>query len=105
MAPEVVDNTGLPSPYDYKVDIWALGITLIELAELKYVFCLFFFFFFFDLILCYRPPHSDVNPMRALFLIPMSPSPTLNNAKQWSSPMRQVSEIISFSDIVCRTQM
>jgi serine/threonine protein kinase len=37
MAPEVVDNTGLPSPYDYKVDIWATGVTMIELAQTRCV--------------------------------------------------------------------
>src|SRR5690606_23982204 len=51
MAPEIIDNTGMPVPYDYKGDIWALGITVIEMAELQ-------------------PPHFDVNPMRAIFLIP-----------------------------------
>lgn len=33
MAPEVIANKMRHSPYDEKVDIWSLGITLIELAE------------------------------------------------------------------------
>lgn len=37
--------------YDVRCDIWSLGITAIELAEGK-------------------PPHSDVDPRRALFKIP-----------------------------------
>lgn len=28
MAPEVIDNTGLPVPYDHRVDIWSLGFDL-----------------------------------------------------------------------------
>jgi hypothetical protein len=66
MAPEVIDNTGLPVPYDHRVDIWSLGITCLELAEM-------------------HPPLHDVHPMRALFLIPTRPPPTLEQPKKWSA--------------------
>lgn len=31
-----------------------------------------------------NPPLSDFHPMRALYLIPSSPSPKLSKQKQWS---------------------
>jgi serine/threonine protein kinase/ankyrin repeat protein len=66
MAPEMIDySSGTPSPYTAKVDVWALGITLIELAQM-------------------RPPHHDANPMRAFYLIPMMPPPSLAEPERWS---------------------
>jgi serine/threonine protein kinase len=63
LAPEIIVNE---SGYDEKVDVWATGISCIQLAEMS-------------------PPHSDVNPMRALLLITTSSPPTLKSPSKWSA--------------------
>ncbi|OCT88603.1 serine/threonine-protein kinase 10-A-like [Xenopus laevis] len=66
MAPEVVMcETMKDSPYDYKADIWSLGITLIEMAQIE-------------------PPHHELNPMRVLLKIAKSEPPTLSSPSKWS---------------------
>uniref|UniRef100_A0A8C6U9K8 non-specific serine/threonine protein kinase n=1 Tax=Neogobius melanostomus TaxID=47308 RepID=A0A8C6U9K8_9GOBI len=66
MAPEVVMcETMKDAPYDYKADIWSLGITLIELAQIE-------------------PPHHELNPMRVLLKIAKSEPPTLDQPYKWS---------------------
>ncbi len=65
MAPEIITNRNGKSPYDDRVDIWSLGITLIELAERE-------------------PPLSEVHPMRALMQIPIRDPPKLSNVAKWS---------------------
>lgn len=66
MAPEVaaVERKG---GYNQQCDIWAVGITAIELAELQ-------------------PPMFDLHPMRALFLMSKSgfKPPTLKEKTKWS---------------------
>ncbi|RXM98537.1 Serine/threonine-protein kinase 10 [Acipenser ruthenus] len=60
MAPEVVMcETMKDTPYDYKADIWSLGITLIEMAQIE-------------------PPHHELNPMRVLLKIAKSDPPSLD---------------------------
>ncbi|XP_063348327.1 STE20-like serine/threonine-protein kinase isoform X2 [Pelmatolapia mariae] len=66
MAPEVVMcETSKDRPYDYKADIWSLGVTLIELAQIE-------------------PPNHEMNPMRVLLKIAKSEPPTLMNPSRWS---------------------
>ncbi|XP_017276886.1 serine/threonine-protein kinase 10 [Kryptolebias marmoratus] len=66
MAPEVVMcETTKDAPYDYKADIWSLGITLIELAQIE-------------------PPHHELNPMRVLLKIAKSEPPRLEQPHKWS---------------------
>ena len=55
MAPELA----IGEKYDEKVDIWALGIVALEVAEGE-------------------PPHLKENAMKTLYLIVTGPPPTLS---------------------------
>ncbi|XP_060215087.1 serine/threonine-protein kinase 1 isoform X2 [Lycium barbarum] len=61
MAPEVIQE----SRYDGKVDVWALGVSAIEMAE-------------------GLPPRATVHPMRVLFMISIEPAPMLEDKEKWS---------------------
>lgn len=61
MAPEVIQA----SHYDGKVDVWALGISAIEMAE-RY------------------PPRWRVNPNRVIFMVVRDPPPRLTDKERWS---------------------
>lgn len=75
MAPEVVMcETMKDAPYDYKADIWSLGITLIELAQIE-------------------PPHHELNPMRVLLKIAKSEPPTLEQPHKWWGYVRNESKV------------
>ncbi|XP_066916208.1 mitogen-activated protein kinase kinase kinase kinase 5-like [Clytia hemisphaerica] len=71
MAPEVaaVERTG---GYDHLCDVWAVGITAIELAECQ-------------------PPLFELHPMRALYLISKKnyTPPSVKDKSKWSSSMRE----------------
>ena len=64
MAPEVITSEHMGTTYDYKGDIWSLGICCIEMAECA-------------------PPMFDMHPMRVLFAIPKSEAPMLRDRSKW----------------------
>lgn len=67
MAPEVMlCETFKDQPYDCKSDIWSLGITLIEMAQMD-------------------PPNYQVSPMRVVIKIQKSEPPTLDQPAKWSA--------------------
>jgi len=61
MAPEVIQGTD----YDYKVDVWSLGIMLMEMTDGE-------------------PPYMEFPPLRALFLITTQGIPGLKEPQKWS---------------------
>ncbi|XP_030752127.1 serine/threonine-protein kinase 10 isoform X2 [Sitophilus oryzae] len=75
MAPEVVlCETFRDNPYDFKVDIWSMGITLIEFAQME-------------------PPNHEMSPMRVLLKIQKSDPPRLEQPSKWSK---------DFNDFIAR---
>jgi serine/threonine protein kinase len=65
MAPEVIKR----SSYDFKADIWSLGITVYEMTT-------------------GNPPLADQDPMRAIFLIPRNP-PAKLDGNQFSKLIKE----------------
>lgn len=72
MAPEVILAMD-EGQYDGKVDVWSLGITVIELAERK-------------------PPYFNMNAMSALYHIAQNDSPTIGSG-EWSDVLRHFVEL------------
>jgi len=65
MAPELIRGQS----YDQKVDVWSLGIMVMEMAEGE-------------------PPYMEFPPLRALFLITTKGIPGLKEPKKWSAPFK-----------------
>jgi len=66
MAPELIRG----NDYGIKVDIWSLGIMVLEMLE-------------------GQPPYMSFPPLRALFLITTKGIPPLQNPEKWSQELRQ----------------
>ncbi|XP_065649178.1 STE20-like serine/threonine-protein kinase isoform X2 [Hydra vulgaris] len=87
MAPEVViTETMRDSFYDCKADVWSLGITLIELAEMQ-------------------PPNHSMHPMRVLFKISKSDPPSLQDKRKWSADFHNFVADCLNKDPNCRPSM
>lgn len=65
MAPEIIKN----EEYNFKVDIWSLGITAIEMMERK-------------------PPYSDKTPQDAMDIIAATGTPTLRDPNRWTTNLK-----------------
>ncbi|KAL3073596.1 hypothetical protein niasHS_017163 [Heterodera schachtii] len=66
MAPEVIIcETFKDQPYDCRADIWSLGITCIEMAQME-------------------PPNHNMNPMRVVIKVQKSEPPTLAQPHKWT---------------------
>jgi len=66
MAPELIRGQS----YDTKVDIWSLGIMVMEMAEGE-------------------PPYMEFPPLRALFLITTKGIPGLKEPEKWSKEFQE----------------
>eukprot|EP01128_Nolandella_sp_AFSM9_P006695 TRINITY_DN3505_c0_g1_i1.p1 TRINITY_DN3505_c0_g1~~TRINITY_DN3505_c0_g1_i1.p1 ORF type:complete len:1321 (+),score=378.33 TRINITY_DN3505_c0_g1_i1:29-3964(+) len=67
MSPEVCANNSEPTPYATSADIWSLGITCIEAAEID-------------------PPLGEVEPLEVIDLIPLTEEPpSFLDIEPWSA--------------------
>ena len=66
MAPELIRG----DPYDQRVDVWSLGIMMMELMEGD-------------------PPYLDLPPLRALFFINTKGVPDLQEPEKWTDECRE----------------
>jgi serine/threonine protein kinase len=84
MAPEVILCENIrDKPYDHKCDIWSLGITCIEMAEMN-------------------PPLHDLHPIKVLYSIPKSDPPTLADSCLWSNEFKDFVTLALMKDPAAR---
>lgn len=77
IAPEVASSSVTDVGYDSRIDVWAIGITAIELADGK-------------------APFENMHPTRALFQIIRNPPPTLYRPANWSGNLNDfISEYVT----------
>lgn len=81
MAPELIRG----HDYGTKVDIWSLGIMLMELVEGE-------------------PPYMEHQPLRALFLITTKGIPPLKDSSKWSSEFRSFYDLCLEKDVEKRPE-
>jgi Protein kinase domain/P21-Rho-binding domain len=85
MAPELIRQ----NEYDYKVDLWSVGILALECAE-------------------WEPPYMDEKPLRAMFLITTKPPPVFKNRSRWSPEFNDFLSrclVLNPSKRACATQL
>jgi len=78
MAPEMFYSKAKDG-YNEKIDIWALGITCMELAK-------------------GAPPRSEIHPMRAIFKIPIMDPPVLPDPENWSESFKNFLSLCLIKD-------
>eukprot|EP01080_Neovahlkampfia_damariscottae_P007050 gene7050-11213_t len=66
MAPEVIRGID----YSFKADVWSLGVVAIEMADGE-------------------PPHMELQPLRALFVIATQPAPSVREPEKWSKEFKE----------------
>lgn len=75
LAPEVIlCETFIDAKYDYKADVWSLGISLIEFAQMD-------------------PPNHEISPVRVMLKIQKSDPPRLDYPSKYSK---------EFNDFICK---
>jgi serine/threonine protein kinase len=79
MAPEVVKQQA----YGAKVDVWSLGITVIEMLERE-------------------PPYMDEDPLKALYLIAVNGTPTLKDPQKVSRVLKGFLSVCLCVDVKSR---
>jgi serine/threonine protein kinase len=82
LAPEIVAGDE-EKGYTAKVDVWAVGISIIYMAQGE-------------------PPFYRLNPMRALFMISQAESPTFAEPSKWSPALNQLLAALLQKDDVQR---
>lgn len=75
MAPEVIKGL----KYTSKVDIWSLGVVLLEMSEGD-------------------PPYVEYPPLRALFLIVSNGLPAFKEPERWSDPFKEFFALCTTAD-------